>query len=78
MKKTKGDFKFGVDLEIYLFVEKLVGRRKLLDMTQDDVADKTGLTQQTISRLETHFHAPTLTNLIKYMGAVGLDINKVF
>lgn len=78
MKKSKGDLKFGVDLEIYLFVEKLVERRKSLKLSQDYIAEQTGLTQQAVSRLETHFHKPTLANLIKYMKAVELDINKVF
>lgn len=78
MKKNNNDFELGIDLDIYTFVERLVKRRKFLKMSQDEVSEKTGLTQQTISRLETHFHKPTLTNLMKYMKAVELDINKVF
>lgn len=47
-------------------------------MTQRDIANKIGLSQQAVSRIEKYGNAPSITNLIKYLRALDLDINSIF
>ncbi len=60
------------------FVKNLVKERIKLGLTQKELAFRTGLTQQAISSLEKCDRKPTLTNLIKYLIGLGIDINKIF
>jgi len=54
---------------------ELIDARKREDLTQAELQKKTGLTQQTISRIETnHEISPSLRNLIKYVGALGYEL----
>jgi DNA-binding XRE family transcriptional regulator len=54
---------------------ELIEARKKEDLTQAELREKTGLTQQTISRIETnHEISPSLRNLIKYAGALGYEL----
>lgn len=60
------------------FIIKLISVRKDKGMTQKELAKKTGLTQQVISTIEQCGRRPTLTNLIRYLKGLDLDINKIF
>ncbi|EHK2407884.1 helix-turn-helix transcriptional regulator [Clostridium perfringens] len=60
------------------FIKNLVKRRKSLGLSQRDLAYKTGLTQQVICSFEKCDRKPTLTNLIKYLLGIGININKLF
>lgn len=60
------------------FIIKLISVRKDKGMTQKELAKKTGLTQQVISTIEQCGRRPTLTNLIRYLIGLDLDINKIF
>lgn len=60
------------------FIKNLVKRRKSLGLSQRDLAYRSGLTQQVISSFEKCDRKPTLTNLIKYLLGVGININKLF
>ena len=54
---------------------ELIEARKKEDVTQAELQAKTGLTQQTISRIEkNHDISPSLRNLIKYVGALGYEL----
>lgn len=59
------------------FMNNLVNERKHQGLTQMDVAKKTGLTQQIISRIELT-HKSSFQNIVKYLAALGIDINKLF
>jgi transcriptional regulator with XRE-family HTH domain len=48
--------------------------RNEMGLTQSDVAIKSGLTQQMVSRIETIGNSPTLKNFIKYVDSLGLEI----
>lgn len=61
-----------------IFIKNLVIARKELGLTQSELAKKTGLTQQVISNIEKCGRKPTLTNLIRYLLGLGLDINSIF
>ena len=60
------------------FIIKLINVRKEKGITQKELAKKTGLTQQVISTIEQCGRRPTLTNLIRYLMGLDLDINKIF
>uniref|UniRef100_UPI0032DB301F helix-turn-helix domain-containing protein n=1 Tax=Clostridium perfringens TaxID=1502 RepID=UPI0032DB301F len=60
------------------FIKNLVLERKKRGLSQRDLAYKSGLTQQAISSLEKCDRKPTLTNLIKYLLGLGIDINILF
>ena len=57
------------------FILGLIELRKKSGITQVELARKTGLTQQVISNIEKMDRRPTLTNLIKYLLGLGIDIN---
>ena len=58
----------------YELIQKLVSFRKEAGLTQKDVAKKSGLTQQMISRIEKYDNSPTLSNFMKYIEAIGVDL----
>ena len=60
------------------FIIKLINVRKEKGITQKELAKKTGLTQQVISTIEQCGRRPTLTNLIRYLIGLDVDINKIF
>lgn len=49
-------------------------RRKLLRLTQEDVADLAGVNRRLVSEVERGMVSVTLRNLIAICGAVGLDL----
>ncbi|EMS70222.1 helix-turn-helix domain-containing protein [Ruminiclostridium cellobioparum] len=61
----------------YEIVKQLVKMRNEMGLSQSDVAKKSGLTQQMVSRIETVDNSPTLKNFIKYIDSVGLEIKIV-
>ena len=62
----------------YKLIKNLKKKRLENKMSQTDVANITGMSQQAISRMERFKSLPTLPNLINYMEAVGIDINELF
>lgn len=55
----------------------LMNVRATMGLTQKDVALKSGLTQQTVSRMECLTNPPTLTNLVRYMSALNVKLEVV-
>jgi DNA-binding XRE family transcriptional regulator len=54
---------------------ELLNARKQKKITQSELQEISGLTQQTISRIETNNDiSPSLTNLIRYVNAIGYEI----
>lgn len=51
--------------------------RLVVNMSQKDVAEKSGLTRQMVSRIETYAYSPTLSTFIKYLLALNIDLSKV-
>lgn len=58
----------------YVFVQALISARKEANLSQTDVANKSGLTQQMVSRVETLLYSPTLNTILRYADAVGVKI----
>ena len=59
------------------FISNLVNLRKSQGLTQTQLAEKTGLTQQVISNIEKMDRKPTLTNIIRYVLGLGVNINNL-
>jgi len=54
---------------------ELANARKEQDITQKELCERTGLTQQAISRIEKdNGISPSLKNLIKYVNAIGYEL----
>lgn len=62
----------------YRLIQNLHKQRLLRNMSQKDIANLTGLSQQAVSRIETFQFLPSLPTLLKYMKALNLDINSLF
>src|SRR5690554_2281603 len=60
--------------QIARMVSDIVRRRKMLGLTQDDVAKKARLTQAQIARLENSSQIPRVDTLIKVAISLGLSI----
>jgi len=66
-----------IDAYICMIVREVVAKRKLLNYTQNDIAEKTGLKQSTISRVESLRVVPTLHVLIRIINVLGLELKLV-
>lgn len=62
------------DEKIYEIVNTIMEERKRQKLSQDELAIKSGLTKNTISRIETFVSTPTLPVLIQISHALGLDL----
>ncbi|MCL2814895.1 MAG: helix-turn-helix domain-containing protein [Oscillospiraceae bacterium] len=61
----------------YTFRQRLAEVRKIQNITQQDIHNKTGLPQQSISRIEkgtTQKQSPTLRTLLKYIDAIDCEL----
>ena len=58
----------------FSIIKEVVKARKLLGISQGELANKIGLKQQVISRLETKEASPTLRNFIKILEPLGLEL----
>lgn len=74
LKKQDPELIKGYEVIERQLLENVKKMRKELGVTQPDIAQKTGLSQQNISRMEKAGHSPTLRNFIRYLSGVGLEI----
>jgi len=58
-------------LHIY---EKIKERRSLLGITQQDLADISGVGLRTIKEIETHKGNPSLSTLLKILDVLGMEL----
>lgn len=58
----------------YEIAKKCVAIRKELGLTQKDISDKTGLTQQQVSSIERMGNTPTLETFLLYLSGMGLEM----
>lgn len=58
-------------------ISKIVQRRQMLGLTQEEVASRVGLKQSAIARLENSSQMPRLDTLIKVLSTLGLYIELV-
>lgn len=73
----------GIELEIEVkkvnahIVDRLIDYRKKLHMTQQDIADLSGMKRTNISRIENKKHAVTLESLVKYAACLNLELQLI-
>lgn len=56
-------------------VDQLIARRKILKMTQQDIANATGIKRANIARIELKKTETSLDSLIRIAGAMGMILN---
>ena len=56
-------------------VDQLVTYRKKLKLTQQDIADATGMKRANIARLELKKNEASLDSLVRYARSMELDLN---
>jgi DNA-binding XRE family transcriptional regulator len=61
----------------YKLIEKLVEARKAKHITQKELAELVGVSQQAISRLELEKHIPKMDTFIKILDGLDLELNIV-
>lgn len=73
-KKEDPDFAKNYDAVKAEFdvIREAIRLRKENGVTQPTIASATGMTQQTVSRMENVGHSPSLRNFIRYLTAAGL------
>ncbi|MBR5566313.1 MAG: helix-turn-helix transcriptional regulator [Roseburia sp.] len=55
-------------------VDQLIAYRKQLELTQQDIADATGIKRANIARLELKKNEASLDSLVRYAKSMGLDL----
>ena len=55
------------------FKQELINKRKAYSLTQKDISERSGLSQQAISRLEKG-NGGTIETIIKYLNAMGCSL----
>lgn len=61
----------------YNLIEKFVETRKRKNITQKELAEVTGVSQQAISRLELEKHMPKIDTFIKILDGLDLELTIV-
>ena len=56
-------------------VDQLIAYRKQLKLTQQDIADATGIKRSNIARLELKKNEASLVSLVRYAKSMGLDLS---
>ena len=74
IKTDKIDFEIEVKKVSDNIVDRLVSYRKQLCMTQQDIADATGMQRANIARIEGKKHAVTLESLVKYANCMNMEV----
>lgn len=77
--KQELDYKSSIEKEVIrqmaVLVNAIVNRRKQLNLSQQEVADLTGMTQAQVARLETQSSVPRIETVLRVAVALGLVLN---
>ena len=65
---------YKIDQQVYEISKLLREIRVKEEITQIQIAKKTGLSKQMISKIECYNGNPTLTTLVKYCDCVGINL----
>lgn len=72
MRNADFNSNFNQTKKEYELIEQIVVMRKKLNITQAELATKTKVSQQAISRLEKEKHIPNMDTLLKIIDGLGL------
>ena len=73
-KDKEFDLEYNKIKQEYKLIEKFVEIRKEKNITQKELADITGVSQQAISRLELEKHIPKMDTFIKILDGLNLEL----
>lgn len=76
-KNKEFDLEYRNIKQEYRLIEEYVKTRKKRNITQKELAELTGVTQQAISRLELEKHIPKMDTFIKILDALDLELTIV-
>ena len=65
---------YELETQIYNIAIVLKNIRKKKELTQKDIAQRTGLTQQMISKIESYNGNPSIESFVKYCNGVGINL----
>ena len=65
---------YDVQTQLYEVACLLASRRKAHNMTQQDIADKSGLSLENVRRIETYGEELSLEDVVRYMSALDVRL----
>lgn len=68
---------YEMEMEIYNIAIYLKKIRKEKNLTQKDIAQKTGLTQQMVSKIESYNGNPSMESFVRYCNGIGISLLEV-
>ena len=68
---------YETEMEIYNIAIYLKKIRKEKNLTQKDIAQKTGLTQQMVSKIESYNGNQSMESFVKYCNGIGISLLEV-
>lgn len=77
LNDTKSKKVYEIETEIHNLCFLLKKIRIDKNIAQTEIAEKTGLTQQMISKIESYNGNPTLTSLVKYCDCLGISLYEI-
>ena len=69
---------YETEKEIYNIAKCLKKIRKEKKLTQKDIANKTGLSQQMVSKIESYNGNPSIESFVKYCNVIGINLLEIF
>ena len=69
---------YETEKEIYNIAKCLKKIRKEKKLTQKDIANKTGLSQQMVSKIESYNGNPSIESFVKYCYGIGINLLEIF
>ena len=76
-KEVASDLILKKQYEIETEIYNIAICRKEKKLTQKDVAQRTGLTQQMISKIESYNGNPSIESFVKYCNGIGINLLEV-
>ena len=63
----------------YIILQKCLKKNsKEKKLTQKDIANKTGLSQQMVSKIESYNGNPSIESFVKYCNGIGINLLEIF
>lgn len=69
------DVELNTNVMMASMISDIIKRRRVLGLTQGDVAERAGITQAQVARLENSSHVPRLDTLLKVVYILGMNIS---
>lgn len=80
-EKKRANPEFAKQYEEYrrehMLIAQLISARKEKGLSQSELAERSNVSQQVVSRLETLSHSPNLSSLLKLVDGLGMELKLV-